>query len=202
MPPAARAWPISTTLSNLIESTGSTQGIKLRMSPPKTPNPSTARNSARLDSGGASGRMAPWATLERYSADRSPSTSVSVTSEPARVSGAPGTAETGIEIWARRSLSDKSVFGGPKRSVCGPSTKISGAENASRARAVIARAGCFIVPPDSTFSIASPAFAPSPGTRSTYFWIKAANSEGLAAPAGISSDRCAIAGTQIVLQVR
>ncbi len=175
---AAPPWP--TTLSSLIDSTGSTHGIRLRMNPPSSASASTPSSPS------APGAAAPCVTVSVRSAARSPSTRVSVTLFPTRVS--PGAAPTGTRRTACRPPSLNDAAGLPKLQPLGPSTNRSGAANGVSARADTDICGA--APRlNAACSIATP--APSPGTRATKRSIRCACALGTAGPAGRARASCA-----------
>ena len=113
--PCARASSF-TTLASFIASTGSTQGIRFRISPPRSATASIASSVV----GGPAGGAVPSVTLR--STARAPSTSVSVTCPPAAMGAAPGPAAAGIVSVAARPPSAKRATGLAKLQPAGPST--------------------------------------------------------------------------------
>ena len=175
---ARAAPPWLTTLSSLIDSTGSTHGIRLRMRPPSSASASTP-SSPPADA------AAPCATVSARSVARSPSTRVNVTVLPASVS--PGTAPTGTRSTACRPPSLNEAVGLPKLQLLGPSTNKSGAANGVSARADTDRNGD--APRwNAACSMATP--PPSPGTRATKRSIRCACALGTAGPARSARASC------------
>ena len=174
-------WP--TTPRSLIERTGSTQGMRLRISPPSTArtrmsgSDSVASVTAR---GTVPGGDATTARVR--SAVRAPSTRVMVRRVPAKpVSGAPST-----ETSRRAPLppSFRLTLGAENTRSSGPSTYRSGATNGMVALAVTR--STVPAPPSTTSarSMATPWADPSPGTWTAKRLMRWANRLGPAAPAG------------------
>ena len=169
----------------LSDSTGSTQGMRLRISPPAN---ATARIAASVLHIGVS--AAPGTTASVCSTASSPSTSVSVSATPASASPARPRGAA-MRNTACRAPARSSSSGAATYSVSGPSTNRSGRVNPAGARAVTRKRRSAPAPETSTASIAGPPGRGGPGTRARNSAIGSANVVGDAGPAGRSSARLA-----------
>ena len=182
-------WP--TTASSFIDKTGRTQGIRLRMSPPRNARPSIAASrclpSATTLAPGEAAAVAPIValTVPDCSRERSPSITVSVSGRPRNGRFSPSPLNTATVREAVRRSSDIATAGAPKASGGCASTKTSGAASGSAERSATTNFGSLSSPLSPTPSTVRP--CPWPGTSAPARAMSWANADGRASPAGRSS---------------
>ena len=165
------------TASNLSDSTGRTQGIAFRISPPRRAMPMIEMSRAASPDGG------PGSGVASSSAARAPSTKVKVSFLPA--SAASPASRIGTVRCAACPHRDSCTSGRPGDPLATPSTKRSGARNA--ASGLLSRTTRFGSWPSRTIlaeTSCNPAAASPRGTRARAAAIKGASGAAAAGPAG------------------
>ena len=152
--------PCSIIPRSLMDNTGSTQGMRLRMKPPKS---ARARMVNKVLKGAASSM--PGTAVTVFSMARAPSTNVRVSRGLLDGTAVSPLTATGIRNSAILPPPEISTSGMPNCSCFGPSTRMSGLVNGRLERASTSSTGAASLPVSRTCSIDRPRSAPLPGTR-------------------------------------
>ena len=191
--------PWLTTEMNFRLSTGSTQGIRLRIRPPISATPSMASSEGP---GSSSTAEAPCVIVVPCSSARPPSLKVKVTLRPVSLAPTGSGCVSGRSKVASWRSAEKAVRGVPRLASGLTSGMTSGCMNGWSDRARISSAGLPLSDTSCVLAMLMPDVRASPGTLARALARICASASGVAAPAGIASARSKCSGMHCSAQTR